>query len=200
LDADEVVTPELAKEIREVIEMPDEEIDKRSIPELFRRHQAIIEKRDGKFGNGKIVAFFIPRRNMFLGKPLVHAGVYPDAVIRLIKKGKAYLPAKSVHEQMVLDGRVAWLVNDILHYDSPTLRRYFNRLNRYTDLQAQEIEDQKTPKGILYFAIYTMYKPLYTFLNLYFRHKGFMDGMRGFLWSTLSASHFPIAYFKYLTK
>ena len=54
----------------------------------------------------------------FLGKPLIHAGVYPDGVIRLIKKGKAYLPAKSVHEQMVIDGEVAWLYSDLLHFDS----------------------------------------------------------------------------------
>jgi glycosyltransferase involved in cell wall biosynthesis len=201
LDADEVVTPKLAKEIREVIEMTDEEILKRKIPDLFVRHEKVLEKRDGKKGKetGGIVAFFIPRKNMFLGKPLIHAGVYPDAVIRLVKKGKAYLPAKSVHEQMIIDGEVSWLLNHLEHHDSPTLRRYFNRLNRYTDLRALELKGKRMPRGFLYFILYTIYKPLYTFLNLYFRHRGYLDGLRGFMWSALSASHHPIAYFKYIT-
>ncbi len=165
------------------------------------RHQKKVEERDGKIGRdtGEVVAFFIPRRNYFLGKPLIHAGVYPDGVIRLVQKGKARFPAKSVHEQIVIAGEVAWLINDLIHDDSPTLSRYFNRLNRYTDLQAKELKESKVPKNIIGFVNYAIFMPVLTFLKLFFRHKGFMDGGRGFLWSIFSASHFPIAYFKYLT-
>jgi len=211
LDADEVVTPELAKEIVGVIKSSNEEMLTRVLSpstfhhplstkiKLFTRHQHLIEQRDGKLGiqNGNVVAFFIPRVNMFLGKPLIHAGVYPDGVIRLIKRGKARLPAKSVHEQMEIDGEVGWLFNNLEHYDSPTLFRYFHRMNRYTDLQADDLKNKKVPKNVLYFILYTLYKPLYTFSNLFFRHKGFMDGIRGFLWSFFSALHFPLAYYKY---
>lgn len=137
---------------------------------------------------------------MFLGKPLIHAGVYPDPAIRLVKKGKAHFPAKSVHEIMQVDGQIEWLYNNMLHYDSPTLGRYMWRLNRYTDLQAVELKEHKTSKGIVGFIQYLLFKPLYTFINLYFRHKGFMDGVNGFLWSFFSATHFPIAYFKYWTE
>ncbi len=206
LDADEVVSSELANEIKNVIKMSDEKILARRPKDsnkwrLFLRHQQLIEERDGNLQNGEeVVAFFIPRRNMFLGKPLIHAGVYPDAVIRLVKRGKARLPGKSVHEQMRLDGRVAWLFNDLLHYDSPTLRRYIERLNRYTDLRAEEMKEAKTPDNFFNFLKYIFYKPVFTFLNLYLRHKGFKDEIRGFLWSALSASHFPIAYFKYITR
>ena len=47
------------------------------------KHQKKIEARDGEIGRktNEIVGFFIPRVNYFLGKPLIHAGVYPDAVI-----------------------------------------------------------------------------------------------------------------------
>ena len=203
LDADESVTPELAKEIREVINSPSTIHHPPSSKKarLFARHQRVIETRDGKLGKntGEVVAFFIPRRNLFLGKPLIHAGVYPDAVIRLIKQGKARLPAKSVHEQMIIDGEVAWLFNDLIHTDSPTLARYIARLNRYTDLHAQELADEKVPKNLFYLALYTIHKPLFTFLKLYIRHKGFLDGMYGFVWSVFSAWHFPISYFKYWT-
>lgn len=206
LDADEVVTSELAKEIREVIEMSDSEILARRPKDkkmwnLFMRHQKAIEKTSGKIGKktGEVVAFFIPRLNMFLGKPLIHGGVYPDAVIRLIKKGKAHLPAINVHEQMVVDGEVSWLFNNLRHYDSPTLRRYIWRNDRYTSLLAHEFEQKKLPKtiGVLFF--YSFIKPLAEFLKYFVRHKAFLDGIPGFLWSAFSALRFEIAYFKYYT-
>lgn len=199
LDADEVVTSGLSKEIKETIELGDEEILGRKIPEIFMRHQKVIERRDGRIGNevGEVSAFFIPRVNMFLGKPLIHAGVYPDAVIRLVKKGKAYLPGKSVHEQMKVDGQVSWLINNLEHYDSPTLSRYIERLNRYTDLHAEELRDVRVSRSLFSLLNYSFLKPSIKFLELYFRHRGYLDGMRGFMWSMFSALHYPIAYFKY---
>lgn len=202
LDADEVVTPKLAKEIREVTEMSDEEILSRKIPEIFMRHQKVVEKRAGALGtkSGEVCAFFIPRRNIFLGRPLVHAGVYPDAVIRLIKKGRARLPSRSVHEQMKVDGQVAWLLNDLKHYDSPTLARYVERLNRYTDLHAEELEKAGVSLSLFSLLNYSFFRPLVKFLELYIRHRGYLDGMPGFVWSVFSSLHFPIAFFKYYSK
>lgn len=197
LDADEVVSPELNKEILLVLNGTHKQTDN----SLFQKHQSLIEKRDGKIGedNGPIVGYFIPRRNMFLGKPLIHAGVYPDGVIRLVKNGFAEFPCKSVHEQITIKGRVGWLNGDLLHYDSPTLKRYFSRLNRYTDLHAEELKIKKVNKGIVGFISYVFIKPTINFLMLYFRHLGFLDGLNGFLWSMFSSWHFPIAYFKYVT-
>lgn len=205
LDADERVTAGLAKEIREVINMSDEKLKnlktERLKNRLFKRHQGLIEERDGKIGreSGEVVAFFIPRINVFLGKPLRYAGVYPDGVIRLVKRGKARFPQKSVHEQIEIDGEVAWLFNDLEHYDSPTLSRYLERANRYTTLAAKEFEQKKLSKNLAVLFFYSMIMPLAFFLKLFIRHKGFMDGTRGFLWSLLSALHFPIAYYKYWT-
>lgn len=200
MDADEVVTPELSEEIKLIISN-----QKLVIPpgkmKLFRRHQTLIEKRDGGIGRGggSTVGYFIPRRNMFLGRPLIHGGVYPDGVIRLVRNGKARFPQKSVHEQIELEGGVSWLGSDLLHYDSPTLKKYLMRLNRYTDLKAQELKESKTPKNIFSFLRFTLLLPTYYFLLLFVRHLGFLDGARGFLWSFFSASHYPVAYFKYIT-
>ncbi|HJY98722.1 MAG TPA: glycosyltransferase family 2 protein [Patescibacteria group bacterium] len=201
LDADEVVTSELAADIKSVVSGNTPVIDP-SKKKLFERHQRLIESRDGKIGKGEgeVAGYFIPRKNMFLGKPLIHAGVYPDGVIRLVKKGKARFPQRSVHEQIELDGEVSWLSGDLLHYDSPTLSRYLSRLNRYTDLHAEELKKQKVSKGITGFLYFVFWKHISTFLSLFIKHKGFLDGARGFLWSFFSASHFPIAYFKFLIK
>lgn len=199
MDADEVITPELAKDILNVVNGKPV-IYNKDLNELFVRHQQMIEDRDGKIGNdsSEVVAYFIPRRNMFLGKPLIHAGVYPDPAIRLVKKGKAWFPAKSVHEIMQIEGKIAWLYNDMEHYDSPTLKRYLMRLNRYTDLQAEELGSKKVGKNLWVFMKYILGLPFFTFINLFLRHKGFLDGVNGFLWSFFSALHFPIAYFKYV--
>jgi len=206
LDADEIITPELSSEIKKVINMTEEEIRDRKILDkkkwnLFMRHQKHVEKRDGEIGKktGEIVAFFIPRVNLFLEKPLIHAGVYPDPAIRLVKKGKAHFGGKSVHDIMQIDGEVAWLFNDMLHNDSPTLKKYIVRLNRYTTLHAEELKERNAPRTMIYFFYYSVIRAKLKFLNLYIRHKGFEDGTRGFLWSAFSAWHFPIAYFKYWT-
>jgi glycosyltransferase involved in cell wall biosynthesis len=205
LDADEVVTPSLRDEIKKTINMTNQEIEEREIPDkrkwkLFMRHQKLVERatplRSSSYEGQGVVAFFIPRINLFLGKPLIHAGVYPDAVIRLVKRGKARFPAKSVHEQMEIGGEVSWLFNDLMHNDSPTLRKYLMRLNRYTDLHASELALRHAPKDMFYFCYYTIFKVI----SLYIRHKGFQDGLAGFLWSAFSAWHFPIAYFKYWTR
>ncbi len=205
LDADEVVTNELASEIARVINMSDEEVGSRVLPprkiKLFQKHQQLIEKRDGRIGKrGEITAFFIPRLNMFLGKPLKHAGVYPDGVIRLIKNGKARFPQKSVHEQIEVDGQVSWLENDLLHYDSPTFRRYLRRANRYTDLTAEDFKRRRLKKNLFNLLKFTFIKPVTVFFMLFIRHLGFLDGITGFLWSAFSAIHFPLAYYKYWTR
>ena len=199
LDDDEKGTPELAEEVNNLVKHGKEPGKPK---DLFLRHQKLIEERDGKVGkdSDEITGYFIARRNMFLGKPLIHAGVYPDGVIRLIKKGKARFPQKSVHEQMEVDGKVGWLENDMEHYDSPTLKRYFTRLNRYTDLHAAELRERKAPRNIFYFIYYSIFKSFYIFIKLFFFHKGFLDGVNGFLWSFFSSLHYPIAYFKYLIK
>ena len=205
LDADERVTPDLEKEIKEVVEMSSEQIHQRKIPDskrrLFMKHQRLLENQGviGR-GTGDVVAFLLPRLNYFLGEPLIHGGVYPDPAIRLVKKGKARFPAKSVHEIMEVDGEIAWLFNDLVHRDSPTLFRYISRLNRYTDLKASELKKAGTPKNWFALLYYSLWLPVMVFLKYYLRHRAFLDGMRGFLWSFFSASHYTIGYFKYFSE
>lgn len=204
LDADERLTPKLISEIKKIINMNDEEIgqyqknlNKR---ELFLRHQQLLEKRDGKIGtdDSNYSAFFIPRLNYFLGTYLKYGGVYPDGVIRLVKKGKAYFPCKDVHEQMVINGKVGWLQNDMLHIDSPTFKRYLQRNFRYIKLIAAELKRDNVGKNPFQLLKYCLIKPLYWFLLTQIRHKGILDGFPGIIFSFFSALRFPRAYIRYL--
>jgi glycosyltransferase involved in cell wall biosynthesis len=203
LDADERLTNELKKEIKKVISLSDGELQdyEDNLPNrsLFLRHQKLLDKRDGRIGeDGPFVAFFVPRLNYFLGKYLRYGGVYPDGVIRLFRKGKAHLPAKDVHEQMVVKGRVGWLHQPLLHVDSPTFNRYLRRNNRYVGLLAKQLRDEKVGRDPLTMINYLAVKPLSWFLLTQVRHKGILDGYQGVVFSFFSALRFPKAYLKYL--
>ena len=203
LDADERVTPELAYEIKKVIEMSDEEINKYQKTlknrKLFLRHQKLLEERDGQIGNkGPYSGFFVPRLNYFLGKYLRFGGVYPDGVIRLVKKGNAHFPAKSVHEQIAVSGSVGWLQHDLIHMADPTLKRYLQRNSYYIELMANEMKNEKLGKNLWQFVKYIFIKPIWWFFLTQIRHKGILDGFQGIVFSFFSALRFPRAYLRYL--
>lgn len=145
-------------------------------------------------------AFYLKRRNLFLGRWMKKGGMYPDPVIRLFKKGKAKLPQKTVHELMVVDGKLDWLNNDLLHIADPTFSRYLIRSNRYTTLQAEEYTKQKIGTGTLQILNYFTLKPTLRFLSIYIRHKGFMDGFPGFVFAVYSGLHITTSYVKYWEK
>ena len=204
LDADERLTKELVEEIKLVIGMDVGELEnyQRSLPkrELFLRHQKLLEKRDGNIGTdtSEYTAFFIPRLNYFLGSYLRYGGVYPDGVIRLVKKGQAHFPCKSVHEQIVVEGKVGWLRRDLFHYDSPTFRRYIQKNMRYIKLIADELKEDRVDKNPVQLINYCFIKPIWWFLLTQIRYKGILDGFPGIIFSFFSALRFPRAYIMYL--
>lgn len=171
LDADEIVTPELKKEIESYL--------KKDINEV---------KENG---------FWIPRKNYFLGTFLKKGGQYPDPTIRFYKNGKAHLPCHDVHEQAEVDGLVGWLKNDLEHYADTSFSLYLLRANRYTTLLADELKTKNVGTGFDSFLKYYFFKPTWWFLKTFFRHRGYVDGFAGFVFSFYSALRFPIAYTKY---
>jgi glycosyltransferase involved in cell wall biosynthesis len=208
LDADEIVSKSLAEEIEKVIGLGEDEIDKyqKSFPrkkrKLFLKHQKLLEERDGTIGlkEGSYAGFFVPRLNYFLGKYLKYGGVYPDGVIRLVKNGKAHFPAKDVHEQIVVEGKVGWLQNDLIHMADPTFKRYLERNSRYINLIADDLKRDKVGKNPLVFIDYYLIKPIFWFFLTQLGHKGILDGIQGIIFSFFSALRFPRAYYRYLTK
>ena len=204
LDADEIVSPELAKEIKKVIAMDEAEAtayqEKLPSKKLFLRHQHLLEKRDGNIGShtGPYTAYFIPRANFFLGRYLRYGGVYPDGVIRLVKKGYSHFPCKDVHEQIVIKGRVGWLQHDLIHMADPTFKRYIDRNNRYINFIAKQLNDTKTSTDPVTAAKHLFVLPTSWFLLTFLRHKGILDGWQGFVFSFFSALRFPRAYSRYV--
>ena len=175
LDADEIVTKELADEIKKVIS-----------------------------ANSFVEGFWIPRRNLFLGKFLTKGGQYPDYTLRLYKKGKGRLPQRDVHEQAEVEGEIGYLKESLLHYPYKSFDEYLIKWSRYTSLLATQIKDslknKSTISKCLYALGYIFIKPVHWFVISYIRHKGFMDLWPGFVFSLFSSLRFPVAYVKYLRR
>ncbi|GIW62940.1 MAG: beta 1,4 glucosyltransferase [Patescibacteria group bacterium] len=207
LDADEEVSKELKHEIINITQMNNEEIEKyqNSIPDnekkLFLRHQSLVlPKMQTQKQEHKIYAgFFVPRLNNFLGKFMRYGGLYPDAPIRLIDKNKAYFPCKDVHEVIEVKGKIGWLRNPLLHYDSPTFDRYISRNNRYVHFLANQLRQNKTPKNFRTAIDYIILKPTNWFVLSLIRHKGILDGWRGVVFAFFSAIRFCRAYLLYIS-
>lgn len=169
LDADEIVAEELAAEIR----------------------RAVALKSD-------INGYWIPRRNFFLGTFLKKGGQYPDYTLRLYRKGKGRLPAKDVHEQAQVEGKVGYLKNDLLHLRDKNFSEYLMRFNRYTDLLALQLDNSGVKKIFSSTIVYIFIKPSVWFIKAYLRHRGYVDGFPGFVFALFSSFRFPVAYIKFL--
>lgn len=98
---------------------------------------------------------------------------------------------------------IGYLKNPILHYADPDFSRYLMRWDRYTTLEAKLLtktmkqSNNGTMNGILMFLNYIIIKPKLTFLSMYFRHKGFMDGFPGFVFALFSSIRFWVIYIKW---
>ena len=99
---------------------------------------------------------------------------------------------------MVVAGKVGWLQNDLYHFDSPTFKRYLGRNSRYIDLLTVELKENHVTKNLGDVYQYMVHMPVSWFLQTYIRHKGFLDGWQGFVFSFFSALRFPRAYLRFI--
>jgi len=190
LDADEALSEELKEEIKEI--MGSVSRGKNSEIEESRERTSKVN-----------VAYWIPRKNWFLTRFLEKGGVYPDYTIRLYKKGAAYFPCEDVHENVRVKGEVGYLKNPILHYADPDFSRYLMRWDRYTTLEVQNSKfkvKNENKNQLLMFLEFMIWKPIYTFFSMYFRHLGFLDGFAGFVFALFSSIRFWVIYVKWRAK
>jgi len=183
LDADEVIDKELGAFILKL---------KKQILEAKKKNRSwkkIWQKTDP-------VAWQIKRKNLFLGKWLTKGGQYPDPVIRLYINGYAKLPMKDVHEQMKVSGVVNEAKGHFLHYANPTFSDYLRKFNTYTSFKAQQLLDKKLELNFSSLFNFVVFKPLQTFFSLFLRHRGYVDGVPGFVFAVMSGLHHTVAYLK----
>ena len=102
LDADERVTPELQKEILEVIK-----------------------------GNDK-ASYRMPRSSSYCGQFIRHSGWSPDYVTRLFRRGHAKFSNDLVHERLISEEATLTLTSPLLHISYINLDEVLDKINRYS--------------------------------------------------------------------
>lgn len=156
IDADERVSPELRNEILSIVES--------DVP---------------------CPAYYVKRKNYFLGKWIKTCGWYPAPVLRLFKKGEIVFP-EEIHQVPLHKEEYGCLENDLLHYSYNSLEEYFEKFNRYTtELAKEEFEKGVKARGLKFITGLIM-RPIYNFFLRFIYLGGFKDGFRGFFLSVSS--------------
>lgn len=102
LDADERVTPDLAREIQTVLRQADFD------------------------------AYDMPRLSSFCGRFIRHSGWWPDRVVRLFRRGTTRFTDATVHERVDTRGPVGHCGAHLLHYTYPDLSSALQKMDRYS--------------------------------------------------------------------
>ncbi|WP_019937608.1 glycosyltransferase family 2 protein [Bordetella sp. FB-8] len=108
IDADEVVSPELAASIRATIAAPLADV------------------------------YAIDRLSSFCGAWIRHGGWYPDWIPRLFKRGAARFSDDLVHERLVFEAPARRLSGKLLHYSYEDLDAVLRKLDAYSSAGARQ--------------------------------------------------------------
>ena len=174
LDADEELTPKLQKQIKTLLPL-----------------------------NPPADAYFIRRRNFFLGRWIKRGGFYPDPKLRLFRRASASFTAppqfedRPVHETIAFEGKAATLDYDLIHHAYPTLESYIEHMDRYSTLGGELlVSSGKTSHSLPDFICRVILVPHLTFLWNYFFRLGFLDGREGLLLHLYQATYTSWKYAK----
>jgi glycosyltransferase involved in cell wall biosynthesis len=180
LDADEVMPPESAAEIRALVENS-------TTPHA---------------------GYWINRRFMFLGQWLKHA-YFPNWNLRLARhrlarferltQADTHSGDNEVHEHLLIEGTTGRLQCLMDHYAFPTVEAFVEKHNRYSNWEAVVALEQSPAAGALQqspvswprrlktLARRLPGRPLLRFLYVYFWQRGCLDGRAGWYFAWLHA-------------
>ncbi|SEA55112.1 glycosyltransferase family 2 protein [Paraburkholderia sartisoli] len=108
IDADEIVSPELAAAIRAALAAPTADV------------------------------YAVDRLSSFCGHWIHHSGWYPDWIPRLFKSGVAHFSDDLVHERLVFDAPVQQLTGKLMHYSYEDFESVLRKLDAYSTAGAQQ--------------------------------------------------------------
>jgi glycosyltransferase involved in cell wall biosynthesis len=174
LDADEELTPELQTQIRTMLA-----------------------------SNPPIDAYYLRRRNLFLGRWIKHGGFYPDPKLRLFRRSAAnfaltpQFEERPVHETIAFDGAAGTLDFDLVHNAYPALSTYIEHMDRYSSLGADLLVAKgRISRSLPSFLLNIFVVPQIMFLWNYFFRLGFLDGREGLLLHLYHATYTSWKYAK----
>jgi glycosyltransferase involved in cell wall biosynthesis len=149
--------------------------DERASAELRQEMQKGLEE------NQAVDGYWIPRKNYFLGQWIRYCGWYPDLNLRLFRKSRGRFGERAVHERVEVQGKTSTLTHPLIHETYRSLSDFILRMDRYSTLAAQEMHQQRRKFRL----IDVVFRPPFTFLQMYFLRAGFLEGYLGFILSVL---------------
>jgi glycosyltransferase involved in cell wall biosynthesis len=163
IDSDERSTPEFAGEVRRTLSAPQH------------------------------AAYFVPRRNTFLGHPVRHGGMYPDyRQPQVFDRRKFHYREDVVHESFHCDGSIGYFKNPIWQHPWPTLKVNMVKFERYTTLMARRRFEQGRRAGLFQLCLH----PPAAFFKKYIFQQGFRDGIPGLMMAVIHAFYTFMKYAK----
>jgi glycosyltransferase involved in cell wall biosynthesis len=162
IDADERVTPELRAEIQRVL--------------------ASVDAAD---------VYMISRLSNYCGRFMRHSGWYPDMLPRLFMRGRAHFSDSLVHERLIIEGSLAQLKGELLHYAFDDAEEVLHKVNQYSTAGALMMQ-QRGKRSSLTGAVL---RGLWSFVRTYLLRGGILDGREGFM---LSVSNAEGTYYRYI--
>jgi len=152
------------------------------IPQTLSKKLLEITKLSG------INAVNIPRQNIIFGKWIAHTNWWPDRQVRFFQKGHVVW-GNHIHSYPQVTGTLfdlpAKIEFAIKHNAYQNINEYLTRLNRYTDIEAQNHFE----KGEHFSYLNLAWQPFREFLTRYLKHQGYLDGRQG-----LTLSYLQVIY------
>ncbi|MBI2268322.1 MAG: glycosyltransferase family 2 protein [Candidatus Blackburnbacteria bacterium] len=177
VDADERVSPGLAKEIMTEVQVGFH----------FGSGTDLPVRQAGTPPRG----FYLKRTDVVWGKELKHGENGNIKLLRLARRGSGQWE-RAVHETWNIRGKTEELKSPLLHFPHPTLREFVSDIDKYSTLHA--LENLKEGKHSSLFKI-IFYPPAKFFSNWILR-LGFLDGTVGLNMAMILSLHSFLAWGK----
>lgn len=162
--------------------------DERCTPEAKAEIISIINNEESKD------IYFVPRRNIFMGKKIRFCGWYPNyRQPQLFRRGKMTYEAKDlVHEDYIIAGSVGHLTKSIIQIPFLNISEIIQKMDRYSELGAAKLKDKgKVCPSYLNIIL----RSLWTFVRIYILRLGILDGWLGFI---IAFSNMEGTFYRYV--
>lgn len=137
-------------------------------------------------------AYLVPRRNLFMGRWIMHSGWYPNyRQPQLFRRSAMRYDNLPVHEGYVLTegARLGHLRNSIWQIPFKNIGEVLKKADRYSELGASKISLQRI-------TIWTALRhATWSFVKHYIFKRGFLDGAPGFI---IAFGNFEGTFYRYL--
>ena len=122
--------------------------DERVSPELARDIRALLQHEPPAAG------YRLPRVTFHLGRWIRTTDWYPDYQLRLYDRRRGGWTGKHVHESVKVDGPVVDLTHDLQHLAYRNLAHHLQTIDRYSTLAAAEMREAGRTAGWLDLALH----------------------------------------------